>query len=320
MQKILVTGATGFIGQAVVNTLHTQQVPVLAGVRHHSTAISEDITQIELGELATATDHSAILNDVDIIIHTAARAHILHTTNLDPLTEFRKVNTTGTLMLAQQAAAAGVKRFIFISSIKVNGESTHNGQLFTPELTGIPTDPYGLSKYEAEQGLMNLAKTTNMQVVIIRPPLVYGPGVKANFANLVKWIDRGIPLPFGAINNKRSLIALDNLVSFIIHCRHHPKAANEIFLVADESDISTTQLLQKVAQALGKKARLLPISTTWMTFSAHLIGKQNLSSRLFDSLQLDSSKAIDLLGWQPVVSIEEQLNSWLKEIPLTSLV
>ncbi len=311
MQKILVTGATGFIGQAVLNTLHTQQIPILAGVRSYSTAIPKDITQVELGELATAMDHSVILNDVDIIIHTAARAHILHTTDLDPLTEFRKVNTAGTLMLAQQAAAAGVKRFIFISSIKVNGESTHNGKLFTPEITNIPTDSYGLSKYEAEQGLMHLAKTTNMEVVIIRPPLVYGPEVKANFANLVKWIDRGIPLPFGAINNKRSLIALDNLVSFIIHCSQHPKAANEIFLVADKGDISTTQLLQKVAQALGKKARLLPIPTTWMSFAAHLIGKQNLSSRLFDSLQLDSSKALDLLGWRPIVSIDEQLNSWL---------
>ena len=307
MKKILVTGATGFIGQAVVQELLKQEFIVSTAVRNISPTLPGSVTQIEIGDISSLDENISALHDIDVLIHIAARAHIMDETESNPLAEFRKVNTTGTLNLAIQAAEKGVKRFIFISSIKVNGEKTERDIPFTPECTNPPVDPYGLSKFEAEHGLMSLAQNTGMEVVIIRPPLVYGPGVKANFLAMIKWVDKGVPLPLGAIHNKRSLVALDNLVSFICHCIDHPKAANEIFLISDGEDVSTTQLLQKVARALHKKSLLLPIPTSLMRFTARLIGKQDIASRLFDSLQVDSSKARDLLGWQPVISLDEQL-------------
>lgn len=306
MKRILVTGATGFVGRALVQELLTQKFSVIAGVRHLSPTLSAP--QIELGDLSSATDHSATLQNIDVVIHLAARAHIMQDTASDPLAEFRKTNTVGTLNLAIQAAAeAGVKRFIFISSIKVNGEMTTKETPFQTEITGAPTDPYALSKYEAEHGLMSLAKSSGLEVVIIRPPLVYGPGVKANFAIMIQWLLKGIPLPLGSIHNKRSLVALDNLVNFIILCVNHPKAANEVFLISDGEDLSTTQLLQKIARALQKKARLIPVPISWMRFAALLIGKQDVANRLFSSLLVDSFKARDLLGWQPVISMDQQL-------------
>ena len=307
MKKILVTGATGFIGQAVVQELLKQAFNVNAAVRKLSPDLPDAVTQVEIGDLSALPENISILQNIDIVIHIAARAHIMNETQSNPLAEFRKVNTTGTLNLARQAAEAGVKRFIFISSIKVNGEITQPGNPFKAEITNPPTDPYGLSKFEAEHGLMSLAKNTGMEIVIIRPPLVYGPGVKANFLSMIKWVDKGAPLPLGAIHNQRSLVALGNLVSFICHCINHPKAANEVFLIADGEDVSTTQLLQKVAKALGKKAHLLPIPVSLMRFAARLIGKQSVASRLFDSLQVDSSKARALLEWEPVISMDEQL-------------
>ena len=312
MKNIFITGATGFIGLAVVKTLLEQDVAIIAGVRQHSSILPQSVRQVEIGDLSCTDKKFEALLNVDVVIHIAARAHIMNETVTDPLAEFRKVNTTGTLNLAKQAAKAGVKRFIFISSIKVNGEMTENGAPFTPENTRPPTDPYGVSKYEAEQGLMALADKTSMEVVIIRPPLVYGPGVKANFASMIKWVDKGTPLPFGAIHNQRSLVALDNLVSFIIHCVSHPKAANEVFLIADGEDVSTTQLLQKVTKALDKKTLLLPIPVSWMIFFAQLIGKRDVAQRLFSSLQIDSSKALNLLGWRPVISMDKQLQKLAK--------
>lgn len=305
MTKVLVTGATGFIGRALVQTLIAQHFNVVAGVRQIDEPLTN--TQIELGDLCAATDFTAALQAVDVVIHLAARAHIMQDTASNPLSAFRKVNTAGTLNLAKQAADAGVKRFIFISSIKVNGEMTTSNSAFQVELTAPPVDPYALSKYEAEQGLMSLTHSTAMQVVIIRPPLVYGPGVKANFATMINWLAKGIPLPFGAIDNKRSLIALDNLLSFIMLCITHPKAADEIFLIADGEDVSTTQLLQKIAQALRKKILLVPVPVSWVHFVAGLCGKQDVTNRLFSSLQIDSSKATELLGWEPVISMDKQL-------------
>lgn len=306
MTKVLVTGATGFIGKALVQALVQQAFDVIEGVRHLNQPASEQ--QVELGELSSVTEYTDALQDVDVVIHLAARTHIMHDTASDPPAEFRKVNTTATLNLAVQAAKIGVKRFIFISSIKVNGEQTAPNSPFQEQVASPPNDPYALSKYEAEHGLLSLAHSSAMQVVIIRPPLVYGPGVKANFATLFDWLARGIPLPLGVIDNKRSLVALDNLLSFIILCISHPKAANETFLISDQEDVSTIELLQKITKALNKNTLLLPVPVSWMRFAAMLSGKQDAADRLFTSLQVDSSKAKDLLGWLPVTNIDEQLS------------
>mgnify|MGYP000420881063 CR=1 FL=1 len=310
MKKILVTGATGFVGGAVMHELVRLGAPIIAGVRNNGVLASNTVKQIKVGDISSITDWLPALSGVDVVIHAAARVHVMNDSSADPLTEFRQVNAAGALNLARQAVDAGIKRFIFISSIKVNGEMTLVGQAFQPDDNYMPVDPYGLSKYEAEQGLLAIAKETGMEVVIVRPPLIYGPGVKANFLSMMKWMNKGVPLPFGAIHNQRSLVALDNLVSFIIHCADYkktPQAANQVFLVSDGDDVSTTELLQKVAKAFGKKALLLPVPVGFMTLAAKLIGKGDVSNRLFGSLQVDSSKARELLGWTPVVTMDEQL-------------
>ena len=307
MSKILLTGVTGFVGRALVNDMLRLELTVVAAVRSLSADLPGDVRQHVVGDFLLNTEWLSALNDIDVVIHTAARVHIMNDQVTDPLSEFRKVNVAGTLNLARQAAEAGVTRFIFISSIKVNGEMTNEGFPFRPDDNINVTDPYGLSKYEAEQGLLALAKNTSMEVVIIRPPLIYGPGVKANFLTMMGWVKKGVPLPFAAIHNKKSFIAIDNLVSFIIHCVDHPKAANEVFLISDGEDISTTELLQKVAKAFSKKAMLFPLPVRLMTFVAKLVGKEDVANRLFASLQVDSSKARDLLGWKPVITMDAEL-------------
>jgi len=324
--KLLLTGSTGFLGSALSQCLiNDSKYKLVVAVRHELSKSIVDCESIVVGNLDATTDWKQAVSSVDVVIHTAARAHIMNDSVADPLTEFRKVNTAGTLTLAHQAVEAGVKRFIFISSIKANGEETYSESFskeegvrrFTEEDVFIPIDPYSLSKQEAEQGLLKLAEETGIEVVIIRPPLVYGPGVKANFASMMKWIQKGIPLPFGSIHNLRSLVALDNLVSFIIHCINHPKAANEVFLISDGEDISTTELLQKVAKAFGKSVTLLSVPVGFMINVAKILGKDDLANRLFGSLQVDNSKARDLLGWKPVITMEEQLkktaNAYLNE-------
>jgi nucleoside-diphosphate-sugar epimerase len=225
----------------------------------------------------------------------------------DPLTEFRKVNVESTLELARQAAKCYVKRFIFISSVKVNGEQTQPGHPFRPNDAPAPQDPYGISKMEAEAGLRTIAQQTGMEVVIIRPPLVYGPGVKANFASMVKWLQRGAPLPLGAIHNRRSLVALDNLVDLIITCIDHPAAANQTFMVSDDEDVSTTELLRRMGAALGKPARLLAVPQQVLEWGARIAGKQDMSQRLFSSLQVDIQATRQVLGWTPPVSLDQGL-------------
>ncbi len=301
--SMLVTGSTGFVGSRLCEVTTQYGWSVSRAVRH----IYGMRDEVVVGDMGDKTDWSEALKNIKVVIHLAARVHIMNDSAGDPLAEFRKVNTEGTLNLARQAAIAGIKRFIFISSIKVNGEMTSADQLFQSNDNYLPTDPYGLSKYEAEQGLLAIAQETGMEVVIIRPPLVYGPGVKANFLSMMRWINKGVPLPFGAIHNKRTFVALDNLVSFIIHCIDHPKAANEVFLISDGEDVSTTTLLRKVAKAFGKKAWLLPVPVWLMTMAAKVIGKADVVNRLFGSLQVDSSKARDLLGWKPVITMDEQL-------------
>ena len=315
--NILLTGATGFIGQSLVTKLLKLNNVVTALVREKSSTLTKDVKQITGVDFNKLSEKSSInsfeielkqsLKDVDVVVHLAARVHVMADNSNDPLAEFRAVNCDATLLLAQLAADAGVKRFVFISSVKVNGEMTELKKPFKPEDQHVPKDPYGLSKYEAEQGLLALAKETGMEVVVIRPPLVYGPGVRANFVSMMKWIYKGVPLPFGAISNQRSLVALDNLVGFIIHCLSHPKAANEVFLISDGEDVSTTELLQKVSKSLDTKPWLIPFPVNWMIFTARLIGKKDLANRLFSSLQVDSSKATDLLGWKPVITMDEQL-------------
>ncbi|WP_373020557.1 UDP-glucose 4-epimerase family protein [Thiomicrorhabdus sp.] len=319
---ILVTGATGFVGQALVSELFSRSIPVKALVRMSSGSLPEEVEQIEIGDLSillesksSLVDLREKLNNVDVVVHAAARVHMMQDVSDDPLSEFRKVNRDVTLSLARLAAEAGVKRFVFLSSIKVNGEMTQEGQVFTPEDKYIPTDPYGLSKYEAEMGLLKLAEDTGMEVVIIRPPLVYGPGVRANFASMIRWVHKGIPLPLGAVNNSRSLVALENLVDFLALCsdrQKSPKASNQVFLISDGEDVSTTQLLRKVAKALNDKIWLIPVPTGMMVFATNLVGKRNVAKRLFGSLQIDSCKARDLLGWTPVISMDEQLIKMVK--------
>jgi nucleoside-diphosphate-sugar epimerase len=320
--KTFVTGATGFVGKALIENLLSELYEVKALVRQSSKVLPMSVEQVIVGDLVdlTLSDTSGLsrgdFKDVEVVVHTAARVHMINDDVSNPLAEFRKVNRDATLILARLAAESGVKRFIFLSSIKVNGEITEPNKPFTPDDVHVPTDPYALSKYEAEQGLLALAEETDMDVVIIRPPLVYGPGVKGNFSSMMKWMNKPVPLPFGAIHNQRSLVALDNLVSFIRLCidlKKSSKASNQVLLICDGEDVSTTQLLKKVGQALnslspsGKKAWLLPVPVCIMIYFAKLLGKGDTANRLFGCLQVDSSKTRDLLGWTPVVTVDEQL-------------
>jgi nucleoside-diphosphate-sugar epimerase len=280
---------------------------VFSAVRSAGQAGSDDAAAVVIGSIDAATDYSSTITGMDIVIHAAARAHIMKDEVVYPLSEYRKVNVEGTLNLARQAAVTGVRRFIFISSIKVNGEQTPLGKPFTAEDAPAPEDAYGISKREAEQGLQQLAAETGMEVVIIRPPLVYGPGVKGNFASMIKLVENGLPLPLGAVHNKRSLVALDNLVDLIITCIDHPAAANQVFLAGDGEDVSTTKLLRGVASAMGKPARLIPVPAGLLQFGATVLGKKAVAQRLLGSLQVDISKARELLGWAPPLTVEEGL-------------
>ena len=305
--NIFLTGATGFVGQAVLRQLLDHELHKVSVALRSGDGFDLCVAHV-VADFSNATDWSTALTNQQVVIHAAARAHIMKDEVVDPLTECRRVNVDGTLNLARQAAVAGVRRFIFISSIKVNGEQTPLGQPYTSEDTPAPGDAYGISKWEAEQGLQQLASETGMEVVIIRPPLVYGPGVKGNFASMIKLVAKGLPLPLGAIYNQRSLVALDNLVDLIMTCIDHPAAANQVFLAGDGQDISTTDLLRSVARAMGKSSRLIPVPASLLMLGATLIGKKAMAQRLLGSLQVDLSKARDLLGWEPPVTVEEGLH------------
>jgi len=305
-KRLLITGATGFVGKAVCEQAMEQGLSVKGALRMHR-EVPDWIEPLVLGEINGLTSWGNALCDVNIVIHLAARVHIMHNAAADPLTSFRTINAEGTLNLARQAAAAGVNRFVFVSSVKVNGESTLLGQMFTEADAPNPQDAYGQSKLEAEQGLRQLSADTGMEVVIVRPPLVYGPGVKANFAALMRGVRRGWPLPLGAVHNQRSLVGLDNLVDFIVTCITHPEAANKTFLVSDGQDISTTELVRGMAQAAGVPVCLLPMPVWALQAGASLLGKGDEVRRLCSNLQVDISKARSLLDWAPPVSLEEGL-------------
>jgi nucleoside-diphosphate-sugar epimerase len=304
--KVLVTGAAGFVGRRLCDTLASRGFEVVPTVRG---AAARD--EIAVGEIGPETDwRAALATQPDVVVHLAARVHVMKDDEADPLKSYRAVNVEGSLNLSRQAVAAGVKRLVYLSSIKVNGESNSAGRPCKADDTPAPEDPYGISKHEAEQLLRQIATETGMEVVIIRSPLVYGPGVKGNFASLVHWGRKGIPLPLGAVHNKRSLVAVENLVDFIALCadpERSPRAANEVFLISDGEDVSTTELLRKVANAYNVAPRLLPIPVIWIQTVARLLGKRAVADRLLGSLVVDSSKACDLLGWKPVVSMDEQL-------------
>ncbi|MDE3740179.1 SDR family oxidoreductase [Pseudomonas resinovorans] len=307
LKKALLTGCTGFVGRPLLARLSTDGFSVVACSRAPISDLPASTTNALVSTIDSVTDWQAALAGVEVVIHSAARVHVMNDQSSDPLADFRKVNVEGTLNLARQAAEARVRRFIFISSIKVNGEGTPVGTPYTADAQPAPADPYGISKMEAEQGLRAIAAETGMEVVIIRPTLVYGPGVKANFLSMMRWLHKGVPLPFGAIHNRRSLVALDNLVDLIVTCIDHPAAANQTFLVSDGEDLSTTELLRRMGTALGKPARLLPVPSWVLESGAAMLGKKALSQRLCGSLQVDISKTRELLGWEPPVSVDTAL-------------
>ncbi|HEY3044907.1 MAG TPA: SDR family oxidoreductase [Vicinamibacterales bacterium] len=305
--RILVTGATGFVGTALLRQLIADGRSVArATVRLEANALPAGIERVvagDLDDLNRGADWRPALAGMDAVVHLAARVHVMREAVDDPLTAFRRINVAATLALARQAAAAGVRRFVYLSSIKVNGEAG----VYTDHDPPAPADAYGISKHEAELGLRQLAHDTGLEVVIIRPPLVYGPGVRANFLSLMRAVARGIPLPLGAVHNRRSLVALGNLVDFIMICLEHPAAANELFLVSDGEDLSTTDLIRRLARAMDRPARLIPVPSPLLMAAATLLGKRDVATRLLGSLQVDISKARRVLHWAPPISVDEGL-------------
>lgn len=317
-RNVLVTGSTGFLGRALIAHLRSHYpAHVIAANRRVTSNHPADVSSVTVADIDSNTDWSGALSGCDTVIHTAARVHVMNETAADPLALFREVNTAGTLNLARQAAAAGVRRFIFISSIKVNGESTVPGQCFRPDDAPHPLDPYGVSKHEAEQGLLALSGQSAMEVVIIRPVLVYGPGVKANFLQLMRVLSRGIPLPLGAIDNRRSLVSLGNLVDLIRVCIDHPAAANQVFLVSDGDDLSTSGLARKLTTHLRAANRLIPVPPSVLSFGASLLGRKAAAQRHLGSLCVDISKNRERLQWTPPVSVDEGLRETVEHFLAT---
>lgn len=305
--NLLITGANGFVGRALcpdalargfrVRAASREAAPVLSGMGH-----------VTVGDIDAGTDWQTALRDVDVVVHLAARVHVLHDVAADRLGAFRRTNVSGTLNLANQAARAGVGRFVYLSSVKVNGEFTERGQMFSAGSAPDPVDPYGVSKWEAEQGLFQLSRKIGMEVVCIRSPLVYGPGVKANFRAMMRWVHRGVPLPFGSVtDNRRSLVALDNLVSLIATCVDHPRAAQQTFLVSDGEDVSTTELLARLAHAMNVPARLFSVPPALLRTGLGLFGKGDVAQRLLGSLQVNIAHTCDTVDWRPPLSLDEGL-------------
>jgi len=305
--KLLVTGATGFVGSELVNSLlNSRCYQVVSAIRGRGEGEGVYQQFVAVGEINAATDWSQALRSVEVVVHTAARAHIMNDSAIDPLTEFRRVNVDGTLNLACQAIKAGVKRFIFISSIKVNGEGEAN-RVYRFDDAAAPEDGYGLSKWEAEQALRALCSESTMELVVIRPPLIYGPGVKGNLELLAKVIDKGLPLPLGVISNQRDMLSLNNLIDLIKTCIEHPGAAGQVFLCCDNESVSTPQLITLIANGRGKHARLWKVPLFMLSMFACLTGRQAMLKRLSSDFRIDSQHTMNTLDWKPPFSVAESM-------------
>lgn len=299
---ILVTGASGFVGTKLLERFPCDEIVGLGRKKPFNLELHQFIE----AEIDRGTDYSAALSGVSVVIHLAARVHVMGDSVENPLDAYREINTLGTINLARQAVNAGVKRFVFISSIKVNGESSTSGHPFTYADKRKPEDFYGQSKSEAEEQLLQLAAETGLEVVIIRPILVYGPGVKANFASLMNLVSKGLPLPFGCItNNKRSLVSVNNLVDLITTCIDHPKAANQVFLVSDDHDVSTSEMVREMAKSLNKPQWQLPIPKWCYKLAGSIFGKKDVVDRLLGSLQVDITHTKETLDWKPPQTLQE---------------
>lgn len=293
---VAVTGANGFVGRGVVRALTTRR-------RYAVHAI----TRAQVGDIGPGTNWTGALAGVDTLVHLAARVHVIDERAADALSAYRRVNTDGTRRLAEQAAAAGVRRLVFLSTLKVHGEVGTPGAPFRVTDAPAPVSHYAVSKWEAERALREVAADTGMEVVIIRPPLVYGTGVGANFARLVRWVRSGVPLPFGRIDNRRSLVGLDNLASLILRCIDAEAAAGQVFLASDDEDLSTPELIRRIADATGRSARLVPVPVRWLRAVGRVTGREAEIDRLVGSLQADIRQTCETLGWRPPVSVDEGL-------------
>jgi len=310
--KVLVTGASGFVGSTLCAHLITKGHTVRGAVRSTSNKPLPGVDVRVVSDLSADTDWSEALSDINAVVHCAARVHIMNEASVDPLIAFREVNVKGTACLVKQVVDSAVRRFVYISSVKVNGEVT-DGNPFRADDTPAPEDPYGISKWEAEQVLRGIADETDLEIVIIRPPLIYGPGVSANFLRLMQGLMLGVPLPLGAINNNsRSLVALDNLVDLIETCLDHPEAVDQTFLVSDGEDLSLKSLLQRTAVALDKPVRLIPIPVSVLGVMLRLLGRADFVKRLCGSLQVDIGKTQNYLNWSPPVSVDDALRKTAK--------
>lgn len=305
-RTILVTGANGFVGKALCDYLARHDFQIKALTRTPN-KFGSNIQNIVCDDLDTEDSLLGVMKGFDVVVHLAARVHVMQESSDDALAAYRAVNVDLTLNLAKQAALVGVKRFIYLSSIKVNGEKTAVGTRFSADDNPAPEDPYGVSKMEAEQALFELSRLTGMEIVVIRPPLIYGPGVGANFMAMMRWLAKKVPLPLGAIDNRRSMVALDNLLNLILACTSHPKAAGQVFLVSDGQDVSVTQLLRKLAHAMKVPAILLPVPVTMIKYAAAILGKTPVAQRLCDNLQVDITKTKEMLSWSPPLSLDDGL-------------
>lgn len=304
---VLVTGANGFVGRAVVERLRAAGIPTRAAVRGIQAPFGPDVQIVAAPDFGSPFDATSLLRGCDAVVHLAARVHVMGKT--DPTGEalYHRINVAGTIELARQAIAAGVRRFVFLSSIKVNGEVTTHGLAFSADDEPRPLDAYGRSKLEAEHALFKLAASGELEVVVIRPVLVYGPGVRANFRSLLRWASRGLPLPFGAIPNRRSMVYVENLADLVVTTIDHPKAYNNVFLVSDAEDLSTTELLRRTAAAMNRRSRLIPIPAQLLQIAASALGRGDVARRLIGSLQVNTDKTQSLLGWHPPITVAEGL-------------